>query len=77
MVTEGGRALVGKIRVGVCGRAKGLVKRVAFGGGGGAAEAADGGEELGLAELCGSGGVVTICMNKGTVAAVIFVGRCR
>lgn len=76
MVTEGRRTLVGKVRVRVCGRAKGLVKRVAFGGGGGAAEAADGSEELGLAEFCGSGGVAGICMNKGTIAAVVFVGRC-
>lgn len=75
MVTESRWTLVGKIRVRVCGRAKGLVKRVAFGGGGGAAEAADGGEELGLAELCGSGGVVAVCVNKRTVTAVIFVGR--
>lgn len=74
MVTQSGRTLVSKVWVRVGGRAEGLVEGVAFGGGRGTAETADGGEELGLAELCGGGGVVGICMSNRAVAAVGFVG---
>lgn len=64
MVTQSGRTLVSKVRVRVGGRAEGFVEGVAFRRGGGTAEAADGGEELGLAELCGGGGVVGVGMAK-------------
>lgn len=70
VVAEGGRALVGKVGVRVRGRAQGLVERVALAGGGGAAEAADGGEELGLAE----GGLVIVLGVEEQAVAVLGGG---
>lgn len=63
MMSESRWTLVDKVGVGVCGRAQSLIQRVTFASSGSAAEAADSGEELGLAE----GGFVGL---EGTVDGI-------
>lgn len=52
VMSEGRRALMGKVRVGVGSWTQGLVERVTFTSGRGAPQTTDGRKEFGLAEGC-------------------------